>query len=76
MNFFWLVGFYGISTLVGYLIPNPVYIYISNIQDLKTNSLWVTFLTKAHLFAQSNSFKHSDVTQMFAQNWMISITDI
>ena len=23
----WLVGFYGISTLVGYLMPNPVYTY-------------------------------------------------
>ena len=23
----WLVGFYGISTIVGYLIPNPVYTY-------------------------------------------------
>ena len=27
---FSLVGFYGISTLVGYLMPNPVYAYISN----------------------------------------------
>ena len=25
---FWLDVFYGISTLVGYLMPNPVYIYI------------------------------------------------
>ena len=23
-----LVGFYGISTIVGYLMPNPLYIYI------------------------------------------------
>ena len=30
---FWfgLVGFYGISTIVGYLIPNPLYTYILNI---------------------------------------------
>ena len=28
-----LVGFYGISTIVGYLMPNPVYTYISNIYD-------------------------------------------
>ena len=26
-----LVGFYGISTIVGYLIPNPLYTYILNI---------------------------------------------
>ena len=25
---FGLVGFYGILTIVGYLMPNPVYIYI------------------------------------------------
>ena len=24
----WLAGFYGISTLLGYLISNPVYTYI------------------------------------------------
>ncbi len=28
-----LVRFYGISTIVGYLIPNPLYTYISNILD-------------------------------------------
>ena len=30
----WLVGFYGISTIVGYLMPNPLYTYILNIYDL------------------------------------------
>ena len=34
MNWFSLVGFHGISTIVGYLIPNPLYTYISNIYDL------------------------------------------
>ena len=29
--------FYGISTLVGYFIPNPVYTYIFNIYDLETD---------------------------------------
>ena len=29
-----LVGFYGISTIAGYLIPNPLYTYILNIYDL------------------------------------------
>ena len=28
------VGFYGISTIEGYLMPNPLYTYISNIYDL------------------------------------------
>ena len=31
---FCLVGFYGISTIVGYLMPNPLYTYILNIYDL------------------------------------------
>ena len=31
---FGLVGFYGISTIVGYLMPNPLYTYIINIYDL------------------------------------------
>ena len=31
---FGLIGFYGISTIVGYLMPNPLYTYISNIYDL------------------------------------------
>ena len=29
---FGLVGFYGISTLVGYLMPNPQYTFILNIE--------------------------------------------
>ena len=28
---FTLVGFYGISTIVGYLMPNPLYTYMLNI---------------------------------------------
>ena len=28
---FGLVGFYGISTIVAYLMPNPLYTYILNI---------------------------------------------
>ena len=31
-----LVWFYGISTILGYLMPNPVYTYILNIYDLET----------------------------------------
>ena len=31
---FGLVGFYGIATSVGYLMLNPLYTYILNIEDL------------------------------------------
>ena len=36
-----LVSFYGISTLVGYLMPNPVYTYTLNILYL----VWLAFMT-------------------------------
>ena len=35
-----LVGFYGISTTVGYLMPNHLYTYIFNIYDL----VWLGFM--------------------------------
>ena len=35
-----LVGFYGISTTVGYLMPNHLYTYIFNIHDL----VWLGFM--------------------------------
>ena len=35
---FLLDWFYGISTIVGYLMPNPVYRYISDTYDLYTLS--------------------------------------
>ena len=37
---FSLVGFYGISTIVSYLMPNPLYTYILNIHDL----VWLGFM--------------------------------
>ncbi len=33
LNINGLVGFYGISTIVGYLMPNSVYRYTLNIYD-------------------------------------------
>ena len=36
----WLVEFYGISTIVGYLMPNPLHTYILNIYDL----VWLGFM--------------------------------
>ena len=37
---FGLVGFYGISTIVGYLMPNPLYTYILDIYDWFDWVLW------------------------------------
>ena len=37
---FGLVSFYGISTNVGYLMPNPLYTYILNMYDL----VWLDFM--------------------------------
>ena len=34
LDLVWLVGFYGISTIIGYLKPNPLYTYLLNIYDL------------------------------------------
>ena len=34
MIWFGLVWLYGISNIVGYLMPNPLYTYISNIYDV------------------------------------------
>ena len=31
---FVLLGFYGISTIIGYLMPNPLYTYLLSIYDL------------------------------------------
>ena len=39
-NIVGLVGFYGISTIVGYLMPNPLYTYMLNIYDL----IWLGFM--------------------------------
>ena len=38
-DWFALLLFYGISTLVGYLMPNPVFTYTLNIHDLFTHFL-------------------------------------
>ena len=35
VDWFRLVGFYGISSNLGYLMPNPVFIYKYKIYDLK-----------------------------------------
>ena len=40
LNIYDLVGFYGISTIVCYLMPNHLYTYILNVYDL----VWVSFM--------------------------------
>ena len=37
---FGLVWFYDVSTIVGYLSPNPLYTYILNVYDLVWFVLW------------------------------------
>ena len=43
---FGLVGFYGISSIIGYLMPNPLYTYILNIYDL----VWLGFMVYQTLY--------------------------
>ena len=46
---FGLVGFYIISTLIGYLVPSYVYTYILNIYDL----VWFVFMAYQSLKSKS-----------------------
>ncbi len=39
-KWFGLVWFYGISTIIGYLMPNPLYTYILDMYDL----VWLWFM--------------------------------
>ena len=51
IGFGW-VGFYGISTIVGYLMPNPLYTYILHIYDL----VWVLWhINHCRLFNAKSS---------------------
>ena len=45
-----LVGFYGISTIVGYLMPNPLYTYILHIHVKCKHTLQITYLNVPELF--------------------------
>ena len=46
-----MVGLYGISTIVGYLMPNPLYTYKLNIYDL----VWLVFMAYCRLFNAKSS---------------------
>ena len=47
---FGLVGLYGISTIVGYLMPNPLYTYILDIYDLVSFCLVLWHINRCRLF--------------------------
>ena len=47
-----LVGFYGISTVVDYLMPNPLYLHILNIYDL----VWLGFMAYQPFNAKSSLY--------------------
>ena len=51
----YLVSFYGISTVEGYFMLNPVYTFTLNIYDLLTNSSLVIIFkqARAHLFTHN-----------------------
>ena len=50
MSRFGLFWFYDISTIVGYLMLNPVYTYISNMYMIGKYILEIAFLNKPELF--------------------------
>ena len=50
---FSLIGFYGISTIVGYLMPNPLYTYIFNIYG-GTRGVMVIIVGNEHGDTSSN----------------------
>ena len=52
---FCLVGFYGISTIVGYLMPNPLYTYILNIYNLVWFGWVLWYINHCRLFNAKSS---------------------
>ena len=52
---FSLVGFYGIVTLAGYLMPNPLYIYIYQIYMIYRYILLITSLNKPEFTVSAHS---------------------
>ena len=50
-----MVWFYGISTIIGYLMPNPLYTYIFNIKDLVWFGLVLWHINHCRLFNAKSS---------------------
>ena len=58
-----LVGFYDISSIVGFLMPNPVFIYIKGFVNICGRYIFKQVW--AHSFVQLNGFKYFYQTQIF-----------
>ena len=73
-----MVGFHGILSMVGYLMSNPHYTYISNI--IRKHILFVTFLNKLEFifFTQSDVFKHFDLIRIieFTINHLLAHSEV
>ena len=71
-----LLWFYGISTIVGYLMPNPLYTYILNIYDKWTHFVDNIFKRAwAYLFyIQLNGFKYCHVSLTIHLNFCYLFT--
>ena len=69
----WLVRFNGMSTTVGYLMPNPLYLYILNIYDL----VWSGFMAYQPLSVTLRQilFIHIYQTYMIWFGWVLWYTN-
>ena len=56
LNIYVFVWFYGISTIAGYLMPNPVYAYILNVYMICIHILFLILLNEHILQPQSTRF--------------------
>ena len=57
---FGLIGFYSISTIVGYLMPNPLDTCILNIYKICKHMLEITFLNKPDIFQWFQVFQYNN----------------
>ena len=74
---FGLVRFYGISTITGYLMSNPVYTYILDIYDLLTYFVvnifkWVHFFCSQFKCFYVSQIILFTINHLFAQTYMVS----
>ena len=68
-NLVGLVWFYSISTIVGYLIPNPFYSYILNIYDLVWFGLvWFYGISTIVGYLMPNPF-YSNILNIYDLVW-------
>ena len=70
----WLVGFYGISTLVGYLTPNSVYMYIHSTKDLVGKFFYKQDFTCLHMINQFQFIIFFGTTLSLSRKTELTIT--